>query len=208
MFNIKDGRWMNPPKTYSIGENSLEIVTEADTDLWQRTYYGFQHDNSPALLFDADYNFTFSDKCSFNCRGRFDQCGVLIYIDSDNWFKASLEYEDSKLSRLGSVVTNKGYSDWATSDVPTVGSISYRLSRRGPDFLIESALDGEGFKQMRIFHLHALGHSSLELSKLRFPPREAASVNFGLYACSPLEYSFKAEFSEIKLVDCIWEAHS
>ena len=40
-----------------------------------------------------------------------------MYLNSDNWFKASIEYEDEKIQRLGSVVTNHGYSDWATTDI-------------------------------------------------------------------------------------------
>ena len=56
-------------------------------------------------------------KTEFESSCRFDQCGVVMYLDSDNWFKASIEYEDEKIQRLGSVVTNHGYSDWATTDI-------------------------------------------------------------------------------------------
>ena len=47
----------------------------------------------------------------------FDQCGVVMYLDSENWLKASIEYENERFQRLGSVVTNLGYSDWATTDI-------------------------------------------------------------------------------------------
>nr|WP_276307057.1 hypothetical protein [Brachyspira sp. G79] len=30
-------------------------------------------------------------------------------MDSENWFKASIEYENKDYQRLGSVVTNNGY---------------------------------------------------------------------------------------------------
>lgn len=33
--------------------------------------------------------------------------------NSENWLKASVEYENNKFQHLGSVVTNHGYSDWA-----------------------------------------------------------------------------------------------
>ena len=29
-----------------------------------------------------------------------------MYLDSDNWAKASIEFEDGKIQRLGTVVTN------------------------------------------------------------------------------------------------------
>ena len=35
-----------------------------------------------------------------------------MYLDSDNWFKTSIEYENEEYQRLGSVVTINGYSDW------------------------------------------------------------------------------------------------
>lgn len=55
-------------------------------------------------------------------------------MDSNNWFKASIEFEDKNLSRLGSVVTNNGYSDWATTDISTKTEVWSRLSHRGPGF--------------------------------------------------------------------------
>jgi len=45
---------------------------------------------------------------------------------------------------LGSVVTNLGYSDWATTDIPThINSVFYRVSRRKQDFYVEYSYDGK-----------------------------------------------------------------
>ena len=41
-----------------------------------------------------------------------------MYLDSENWLKASIEYENQSFQHLGSVVTNNGYSDWATTEIP------------------------------------------------------------------------------------------
>lgn len=41
-----------------------------------------------------------------------------MYLDSENWLKASVEYENEDFQHLGSVVTNNGYSDWATTAIP------------------------------------------------------------------------------------------
>ena len=111
--------WIYEPKEYSLSDEKLIIKTEPKTDFWQRTYYGFQNDNAPALLIPtSEKYFSFNVKTQFNSQQRFDQCGVIIYQDSDNWFKASIEYENENYQRLGSVVTNHGYSDWATTDIP------------------------------------------------------------------------------------------
>lgn len=201
-------KWINQPKLSEITEQYVKIITEPNTDFWQRSYYGFRNDNAPAFLFESETNFSFTAKASFDYRARFDQCGLIIYVDSDNWFKASIEFENKRFSRLGSVVTNLGYSDWATTDIPATTVTWYRLSRRGPDFLIEVSLDGMDFKQMRIFHLHSLGETSAEMGRLNPPAPPDLPIRFGLYACSPLNSSFKAKFEYIKLNNCLWMAHS
>lgn len=208
ILNIKTGTWLNQPQQFQLTEEALSLTTQAHTDLWQRSYYGFRNDNAPALLFDWQDNFTLSVKAKFNYQARFDQCGLLIYLDSDNWFKASIEYETAEFSRLGSVVTNGGYSDWATQDINTVQTACYRLSRRGPDFLIEAALNHQAFRQMRIFHLHQLGETTLEMGKAQPPLAAKQAITCGFYACSPTASSFTAEFTEIKLENCLWEAHA
>ncbi len=207
MLDISKGKWVNRPKVFELNPESISITTEPDTDFWQRTYYGFRNDNAPGFLNETDQNFTFTALASFEYQTRFDQCGLLIYLDSDNWFKASIEYEDAEVSRLGSVLTNSGYSDWATTDITLPNKIWYRLNRRGPDFLIESSLDGVIFKQMRIFHIQSLGETTREMGKCNPPEPAQTGVNFGVYACSPQNSSFTANFSDMKLEPCQWLAH-
>jgi len=207
MVDFSKGKWIHKPNTYEVTSDLISITTEPATDLWQRSYYGFRNDNAPALQIESDQNFTFKAKASFNYANRFDQCGLLIYLDHDNWFKASIEYENKTISRLGSVVTNLGYSDWATSDISLPNHIWYRLSRRGPDFLIESSLNGETFEQMRIFHLHILGDTTEDMGKSTFPQSAQKVISFGVYACSPSTSSFTATFSEMSLESCLWLAH-
>jgi uncharacterized protein len=104
--------WIHEPKDYSVQGDKIIIKTEPETDFWQRTYYGFRNDSAPALLMKTvDPYFSFVVKTEFSSKNRFDQCGVIIYQNSDNWFKASIEFENEQYQRLGSVVTNHGYSD-------------------------------------------------------------------------------------------------
>jgi regulation of enolase protein 1 (concanavalin A-like superfamily) len=206
-IDFTTAQWLNQPQSFAITTQSVQITTEPNTDFWQRSYYGFRNDNAPALLLESQNNFTFTAQASFSYQALFDQCGLIIYLDSDNWFKASIEYENEAFSRLGSVVTNHGYSDWATTDIPTATSVWYRLSRRGPDFLIESSTDGAHFKQMRIFHLHNLGETTAVMGKLNPPAPAELPLRFGLYARSPLSSSFTATFDNFKLDDCLWLAH-
>ena len=192
-FRTDKLQWIREPKQYTISEKEITILTEPVTDLWQRTYYNFQNDNAPVLQMETDETyFSFVVRTDFESKKRFDQCGIVMYLDSDNWLKASIELENDEFQRLGSVVTNLGYSDWATTDIPSsIKTMWYRLSRRESDYCIECSLDGKEFKQMRICHLH----------------KGAGTIKFGIYACSPLESSFTAKFSEMELTECKWEAH-
>ncbi len=185
--------WTRPPKCFEINESEITITTDPNTDLWQRTYYGFRNDNAPVLQMRTDERyFSFTVKTEFASKRRFDQCGVALYLDSDNWLKASIEYENDRYQRLGSVVTNHGYSDWATTDIDAgIKSMWYRLSRRESDYCIECSADGAEFKQMRICHLWD----------------GAGEITFGIYACSPEESSFEARFTHMELGPCQWKAH-
>lgn len=185
--------WTREPKHSEITEDKIVIHTDAGTDLWQRTYYGFQNDNAPVLqLKTAEKYFSFTVKTEFDSKVQFDQCGVVMYLDSENWLKASIEYENERFQRLGSVVTNLGYSDWATTDIDAaVKTMWYRLSRRESDYCIECSTDGAEFHQMRICHLW----------------KGADEVVFGVYACSPGQSSFQAVFTRMEVTECKWNRH-
>ena len=159
-MDIKQFQWTREPKSYKIDEDKVEIVTAPNTDLWQRTYYHFRNDNAPVFQMETEEKyFSFLVKTEFlESHHRFDQCGVVLYLDSENWLKASIEYENDEFQHLGSVVTNMGYSDWATTEISArVKSMWYRLSRREDDYCIECSEDGVRFKQMRVCHLHQGG---------------------------------------------------
>jgi len=117
-FDTRKLRWTRQPAHARITEDTVEIVTAPHTDLWQRTYYHFRNDNAPVLQMATDEPFfSFTVKTEFDSKHRFDQCGVVLYLDSENWLKGSVEYENEAFQHLGSVVTNHGYSDWATTAI-------------------------------------------------------------------------------------------
>ena len=164
-------QWTREPKAFEVKGDTIAITTAPHTDLWQRTYYHFQNDNA---------------------HQRFDQCGIVMYLDSENWLKGSVEFENDEFQHLGSVATNKGYSDWATTAIPAnVKTMWYRFSRREDDYCVECSTDGKNFSQMRICHMYAA----------------ADEIQFGIYACSPEESSFTALFSDMKVTECAWKAH-
>ncbi len=194
MFDVQKFGWTREPKDSVINENQIEIVTNPHTDLWQRTYYHFRNDNAPVLQMKiSEKYFSFVVKTEFESKRRFDQCGIVMYLDSENWLKASIEYENEEFQHLGSVVTNHGYSDWATTVIDaSIKSMWYRLSRREGDFRIECSEDGVAFSQMRVCHMWEVKDE----------------IQFGIYACSPEASSFKATFTNMDITECKWLAHN
>ena len=192
-LDLRAWEWTRQPASYTIGDGWIEIVTRPHTDLWQRTYYHFRNDTAPVLQMRTEEKyFSFTVRTAFESKHRFDQCGVALYLDSENWLKASVEYENERYQHLGSVVTDQGYSDRATTRIDAaVRTMWYRLSRREDDFRLECSPDGAEFSQMRICHLR----------------RAAGAVRFGVYACSPEDSSFRAVFTDMQLSECRWPAH-
>ena len=193
-FDVSKLQWTREPENYRISPEKIEIITKPNTDLWQRTYYHFRNDNAPVFQMETEERyFSFSVKTDFReSHHRFDQCGIVMYLDSENWLKGSVEYENEEYQHLGSVVTNQGYSDWATTVIDaSVKSMWYRFSRGEADYRIECSSDGFYFQQMRICHMEKGG----------------GKIRFGIYACSPEDSSFKAVFSDMKLTECQWKAH-
>ena len=193
-LRLEDFEWTRTPQSYVCHGDSVFMVTAPGTDLWQRTYYHFRNDNAPVWQISTrEKFFSFVVKTDFaESHHRFDQCGVVMYLDSENWLKGSIEYENEEFQHLGSVATNLGYSDWATTAIPAeVKQMWYRLSRREDDFCIECSSDGQTFTQMRVCHMH----------------KATDEVRFGIYACSPEQSSFKAVFTDMAITECAWKAH-
>lgn len=192
-INATTMTWTRPPQQYTVTEDRVDMITEPHTDLWQRTYYHFRNDNAPVLQLETDEEyFSFVVRTEFDTKVRYDQSGVVMYLDSDNWLKASMEYENDQIQRLGTVVTNNGYSDWSSTDVDaSIKSMWFRLSRRGQDFCVENSVDGVHFKQMRICHMF----------------QAEKTIRFGIYACSAEDSSFAASFTDMEMMECQWLAH-
>jgi len=180
--------WFNVPSKYRLG-SGLEIFTEANTDFWQKTHYGFQKDNGHCLLTNITDDFCLMTHVEFLPQNKYDQCGLVVRIDQDNWIKVSTEFENENHSRLGSVVTNLGYSDWATQDISSEHrELWYRINRNGPDFLLESSFDGQNWSQLRITHFH----------------KHAEQLQIGVYACSPIGKDLWCKFNMLGISKNTW----
>lgn len=180
--------WLNEPAEFRLNDG-LELVTKPKTDFWQRTHNGAQRDNGHALLTKLQGDFTVTTQVESEFAARYDQCGLMIRTDAENWIKTSAELENENTNRLGSVVTNLGYSDWASQDIPAeLPRLWYRASRCGGDFLIEASFDGHAWIQLREAHMH----------------RCPVLLEVGIYACSPTGDGFTCRFRELVITESRW----
>jgi regulation of enolase protein 1 (concanavalin A-like superfamily) len=109
-----------------------------------------------------------------------------VRLDASCWLKTSVEYEPGLPSRLGAVITNHGWSDWSTQDIdPERGrDVAFRVIRHGADYLVEAALAGDGWGQLRLGRLQS---------------DHGGPVRAGLYACCPKEAGLLARFERLTI---------
>ncbi|MBE6301944.1 MAG: DUF1349 domain-containing protein [Parabacteroides distasonis] len=103
--------WFNEPEQWEIKNNSLSMFVTPQSDYWRISHYGFTVDDAP--FYYATYGGEFEAKVKITgaYKARFDQAGLMIRIDEENYIKAGIEYVDGKYN-LSTVVTHKT-SDWS-----------------------------------------------------------------------------------------------
>jgi uncharacterized protein len=112
-LHIGTGIWLNEPKTWSSNGETLEFLTDARTDFWRNTHYGFVRDNGHFLGFEASSSFTATVRVTGKFENLYDQAGLMIRLDETRWVKTGVELTDGELF-LSTVVTN-GSSDWSVA---------------------------------------------------------------------------------------------
>jgi len=182
-------QWHCEPADWQLdaAASGLRINTDGHTDFWQRTHYGFQVDNGHFLHLKAEGDFVLTTKVTSRPAHQYDQAGLMVRLSSGCWLKTSVEFEPDGDNRLGVVVTNGHYSDWSTQPLAKeIDTVWLRVRAEDNDCIVESSLDGEQWTQIRMAHLHERAG--------------ADSVACGLYACSPKEAGFQAEFSFLSFI--------
>ena len=181
-------RWLNPPPVWQIDPAAPGLIIQpADrTDFWQETHYGFRADNGHFLYTEIEGDFSISTRVRFRPAHQYDQAGLMIRSGPLSWIKTSVEYEPDGPSRLGAVVTNRGYSDWSVQNFPCDKSeVCLRIRKEGLDFIIEFASEeNSDWTLMRIAHLDRESNGPLSC---------------GVYACSPKGAGFRAEFAFVRI---------
>ena len=109
--------WLNEPQQWEIKDGkTLVMDVPAKTDFWRISHYGFTVDDGPFYYATYGGEFEAKVKITGNYVTTFDQMGLMLRIDHENWIKAGVEYVDGK-QNVSAVVTHRT-SDWSVVQLP------------------------------------------------------------------------------------------
>ncbi|CAF1216288.1 unnamed protein product [Adineta steineri] len=153
--------WFNQPTVWSVNETKLYVHTDPDTDFWSKTHYGFERDTGHFYYrsLTGDRSFT----VEVNIRGQYhtlyDQGGLMLRIDKNNWIKCGIEYVEGQ-HYASAVVTVNGWSDWSVVAINPVDILKLRVRREKEAVHIDFAEGEQGdFKMLRLAYLPVIDRS-------------------------------------------------
>ncbi|NJK87160.1 MAG: DUF1349 domain-containing protein [Bacteroidales bacterium] len=174
----------NNPLDYKLTvDNSLQITSGANTDLFISPDGTYSPNSSPRLLFSPDSNFIFTSKITPDFKSNWDAGVLLIYNDSSHFAKFCYETDYQGQPRIVTVVCNERSDDCNSMAVNNI-SIYYRIigSIKGQTFTFYSSEDGNSWYLVRTFKLN-----------------KTDNIRIGFSSQSPTGKGCRAEFSEISL---------
>ncbi|MDE5785595.1 MAG: DUF1349 domain-containing protein [Duncaniella sp.] len=179
--SLEKMNWFNEPADWKINGNTLEMQVTPHCDYWRISHYGFTVDDAPFYYAEYGGEFEAKVKISGDYKVRFDQAGMMIRIDHENYIKTGIEYVDGKYN-ISAVVTHHT-SDWSVIalDRP-VSSIWIKAVRRLDAVEIFYSFDDKEYVMMRNVWLEA-----------------NRPVKIGMFAASPDGEGFRAGFSDFKV---------
>lgn len=104
-------QWFNEPEKWEIKGNTFSMFVTPQSDYWRISHYGFTVDDAPFFYATYGGEFEVKVKISGEYKERFDQSGIMLRVDPENYIKAGIEFVDGKYN-LSTVVTHKT-SDWS-----------------------------------------------------------------------------------------------
>lgn len=174
-------QWFNEPEKWSVENNALSMFVTPQTDYWRISHYGFTVDDAPFYYGEYGGEFEASVKITGQYKERFDQAGLMIRLDNENYIKAGIEFVDGKYNL--SVVVTHHTSDWSviTLDRP-VDFIYIKALRRLDAIEVFYSFDGNAWVMMRNAWM-----------------QDNHPVKVGVMGASPDGQGFEVKFEDFKV---------
>ena len=178
---LEKKQWFNEPSQWEIKDKKLTLFATPQSDYWRIAHYGFTVDDAPFLYTTYGGEFEAKVKITGDYRERYDQAGMMIRIDHENYIKTGIEYVDGKYN-LSAVVTHHT-SDWSVITLDrAVPFIWIKAVRRLDAVEIYYSYDDQTYTLMRIAWL-----------------QDNTPVQVGLMAASPDGQGFQASFEHFQV---------
>ena len=152
------------------------------TDYWRETHYGFTVDDGPFAYIERGGEFEAKVKLIGDYQHRFDQMGLMLRIDEQNWIKTGVEFVDNRMN-ISAVVTRQK-SDWSLMATEELWPFVWiKVIRRLDAVEISYSRDDENYQMIRLAYF-----------------AQDRVVKVGLYAASPDGAGFDATFSKFQIL--------
>ncbi len=173
--------WMHEPPQWTHENNILTVTTGAKTDFWRITHYDFIRDNGHFYYQTVTGDFTFTAQFTGQYRDLYDQAGIMLRLDEENWLKCGVEFVHG--IQQASVVVTRNFSDWSVTPLPQNPTTFWlKVKRAGDAVEVFYSLDGSTYTMMRLAY---------------FPP--ILPVQVGLMCCSPDGTGFTVHYDAFEL---------
>lgn len=179
--SLEKMQWFNEPEKWEVKNKTLSMFVTPQSDYWRISHYGFTVDDAPFYYTTYGGEFEVKVKITGDYKARFDQMGLMLRIDHENYIKTGIEFVDGKYN-LSTVVTHKT-SDWSVIELDK--KISYvwiRAVRRIDAVEVFYSFDDKTYTMMRNAYL-----------------QDNTPVMVGLMAASPDGNGFVAKFENFKV---------
>ena len=173
--------WFNEPEKWEIKDQVLSMFVTPQSDYWRISHYGFTVDDAPFYYATYGGEFEVKVKVTGDYKARFDQAGLMLRIDHENYIKAGIEFVDGKYN-LSTVVTHKT-SDWSVIalDKP-ISHIWIKAVRRLDAVEVFYSFDDKDYIMMRNAWL-----------------QDNIPVKVGIMAASPDGNGFQVKFEHFEV---------
>ena len=138
-----EGTWTREPVSIGLEDGALKVEAAAESDWWRTTSYGFIHDDGHALIKEFPNESAVEVSFILNYTEQFDQAGIFITSDTENWIKSGVEFCDG-FPQVGAVVTQIK-SDWSVAPVAEWMNqeVTIRVSRSGDAVTVRAGINGD-----------------------------------------------------------------
>jgi regulation of enolase protein 1 (concanavalin A-like superfamily) len=173
--------WLNEPASWKRAGDKLVVRSRPKTDFWRKTFLDSVADNGHFLHLTATGNFVFEARVNGQYSAPFDQAGIMVRLDPENWMKCGTEFFEGY--RHASVVFTRDFSDWSLMrDLSDTAPVWWKVVRHLNSIENYCSLDGQNFTLVRSGY---------------FAPSAKAEV--GIMCAAPEGNGFECEFDNLKL---------